>query len=123
MTHKVTLVRRLSCRVETKRVDTNGLKNYLADAIDDLLGHGVLRRGCPSPNHFDALIELELVVRGYNRGIFGQRLRDDLAVKGIGVLRRQTEEMVGVVRGIRQYADLEIRDACARILYAEIQLA
>jgi hypothetical protein len=47
-------------------------------------------------------------------------LRDDLAVKGIGVVKRKAEETVGVLRCIRQYAQPEIRE---RIPSAQIQLA
>jgi hypothetical protein len=42
-------------------------------------------------------LPLELVLSGYNRSIFGQRLHDDMAVKGIGVVSRQTEGMLKVI--------------------------
>lgn len=47
-----------------------------------------------SPDHPDACIEPECFVGSHDRDVFGKSLRNDLAVKRIGMMKRQCKEPV-----------------------------
>src|SRR5215475_7109520 len=75
-----------------------------------------------SPNHIETFVELERAVRSDDRNLFGQRLRDDLTVKGVRVMRGKIVESEGMLCAIRQYLQLKIGNALRHVPLSEREL-
>ena len=59
---------------------------------------------------FSSFYNPTFLVRTDDWNRFGQRLGNDLAIKGIAVMNRQRTQVGRVLRGARQSADLKIGD-------------
>ena len=61
------------------------------------------------PNNFEAFVEGEFFIASDDGDFFIQRLRDDLAVEGIGMVKRQIVEAKRVIHRVGKYAEIADR--------------
>jgi hypothetical protein len=60
------------------------------------------------PNNLEILVETELFVASHDGDVLAQSLRDDLAVEGIRVLKRQIEQTKGMPDCVGQRLKIQI---------------
>ena len=77
----------------------------------------------PSPDDIESLVEAEFLIRGYHWNVLCQSLSDDLPVEGVGVVKRQPEELTGVSSSVRQNAQFQILDSNKHTLMLQIQFS
>jgi hypothetical protein len=77
----------------------------------------------PLPNHFEASIEVERMVASEHGDVLRESLRDDLAIKRIGVVRRQSEQTKRVLGSVRQDAKAKLLDSLSRYIGGELEFS
>jgi hypothetical protein len=75
-----------------------------------------------SPDDLEAAVKVEALVRGHDRHIFHERLRDQLAVERVGMMCGQIEQADGMFRRVRQDPHAQVSDPCHRARRAEREL-
>src|SRR5579863_2287977 len=59
-----------------------------------------------SPNDLESFVEPKFLIGSHNRNLLELGLGNDLAIKGIAVVKRQREQLKSMLRGVGQYSNV-----------------
>jgi len=77
----------------------------------------------PLPNHFQPSIEVECVIAREHGNVLRESLRYDLAVKWIGVVRRQAKQTKRVLGCVGQDPNPKFLDSLPRCTLGELEFS
>lgn len=76
-----------------------------------------------SPDHLNSFVQPECFIGSQHGNAFDNRLRNDLAIEGVGMVQRQIKQLRGVVRRPGKDTRIQIFDGRKNVSPREIQLA